>query len=118
MENMKAIPMSQSAGIDAPKVCIVITHYNYTAWIEKSIQSVFAQTHTNWELVIVDDCSKAEEQGTLRNIVARYADPRLSLIENTENMGQLAAFYLGIQNTKADFVGLLDPDDSFFPDYL
>ncbi|MBX3388249.1 MAG: glycosyltransferase [Phycisphaeraceae bacterium] len=91
---------------------IVIPAYNAERTIEQAVASVLAQSHEGLELVVVDDGST---DGTFER-VARVRDPRMRVIR-TQNRGVAAARNRGLSMVEGDFVGFLDADDAFEPDF-
>ena len=65
-------------------VSIVMPAYNVGDYIDESIRSVQAQTYTNWELLIVDDCSTDD---TVDKIKAFMGDTRIKVLQNERNSG-------------------------------
>lgn len=93
-------------------VSIIIPTYNRSYCICPAIDSVLTQTHTNVEVIVVDDGST---DGTEALIAERYgADPRVVYHQQT-NAGVSAARNAGIALARGEFIGLLDSDDSFMP---
>ena len=90
-------------------VSIITPAYNAAAYIAETIASVFAQTYTNWEMLIVNDCSK----DNTAEIVESYAkkDKRIKLINLKQNSGAAAARNTAIQNAKGRYIAFLDSDD-------
>ena len=88
-------------------VSIIIPTYNTEKYIEKCIQSVLEQTYTDYEIIIVDDCSTDNSM----DVVARFKDPRIKVIKNEINRGPSYSRNRGIQLSKGDFIALLDSDD-------
>ncbi len=101
-----------------PRVSVVIAHYNYASFIETALLSVAEQSMEEWEVVIVDDRSTDEDFHHLRQILAKLDDPRIKLIRNSENLGQIEAIFEGVAAAAGDFIALLDPDDIYEPAYL
>ena len=64
-------------------VSIIMPSYNTGLFIAESIRSVLAQTYTNWELIIVDDCSTDNTD----EIVASFQDKRIHYLKNDQNSG-------------------------------
>ncbi len=94
---------------------VIVTNYNYKAFVAEAIDSALAQTRAPNQVVVVDDGSKDGSQELLRE---RYgADPRVTLLM-CENGGQLVAFQRGLAVTDADVVCFLDADDCWEPDYV
>ena len=99
-------------------ITIIVTHYNYSNFVENALQSVLSQSHTNFECIIVDDCSTSHHIEKLRQIIATLTDPRMRLVELPENKGQTNAVFEGLKNSTGEFVSLLDPDDLYEPLFL
>lgn len=97
------------------RFAVVVTNYNYRAFVEEAVDSALAQTRPAAQIIVVDDGSTDGSPELLR---ARYAgDPRVTLLIG-ENGGQLAAFQRGVAAAEADVVCFLDADDYWAPDYL
>ena len=79
----------------------------------QAIDSVVAQTWTDWELVVVDDGSSDRTP----QLMGSLHDPRIRLIQQ-ENRGQSAAINRGVLESKGDFIKILDADDWLNPDHL
>ena len=92
-------------------VCsIVITSYNASRLIAKTIESALAQDYPNFEVIVVDDGSKDDSLA----VIGRYSD-RLTLISK-ENGGQASAFNRGFAQSRGSIVFFLDGDDTLLPD--
>ncbi|HET6939521.1 MAG TPA: glycosyltransferase, partial [Nocardioides sp.] len=102
----------------APLFSIVTPVYNTPLDVlEEMLQSVLDQTFTDWELILVDDCSKDERvRVRLREAVA--ADPRVRLIERSENGHIVGASNDGVDAARGEFIALLDHDDVLAPQAL
>ncbi len=96
-----------------PLVSIIIPAYNVAAYIRESIDSVLAQTISDWELIVVNDGSMDDTTAIVRN----YNDLRIMLIEQ-DNAGVSAARNAGIAKAKGEFVAVLDADDGWMPTNL
>lgn len=97
-----------------PLISVIIATYNREAFVAEAIDSVLAQTWTNFELLVVDDGSTDQTQAVL----ARYReDPRVTLIYQ-ENQKRAAAFNNALQYAKGEFVGILDSDNRWLPHRL
>lgn len=97
-------------------VTVIMPAYNCELYIETAIRSVINQTYTNWELIVIDDCST----DSTRDIVARLIeeDPRVTLIENSMNLGAAENRNKGVSLSKGDYVAFLDSDDIWYPEKL
>ena len=67
------------------RVSVVLTSYNYGQYLKDTIKSVVNQTFTDWEMVIIDDCSIDNSM----DIIMEFAnsDSRIKVIKNFENQG-------------------------------
>jgi glycosyltransferase involved in cell wall biosynthesis len=102
-----------------PLVSTVIVFFNEEKFLPEAIESVFAQTYDNWELLLVDDGST---DGSTE-IALRYAEQcreKVRYLEHDEhrNRGGSAARNLGNSNTKGKYIALLDADDVWLPHKL
>lgn len=93
-----------------PLVSILMPTYNDAEYIASAIDSVFAQTYRDWELLVVNDGSSDD---TDEKILPYLNDPRMRYHKQRQNSGQLNALYTGSQAVKGDFVTLLHSDDAF-----
>ncbi len=96
-----------------PKISVILPAYNSQDYIEKSIESVFAQTFTDFELIIVDDGST---DGT-SDIINSLSDDRIKIISQS-NQGPGAARNNALRVVSGEYVMFLDSDDWFCPDAL
>ncbi|WP_333693728.1 glycosyltransferase family 2 protein [Flavobacterium sp.] len=96
-----------------PYFSIIIPLYNKEKAIEKTLKSVFHQSFTDYEILVINDGStdKSEEK------VKRFSDERLRLI-SSENRGVSQARNLGINESKGKLIAFLDADDYWFPNHL
>jgi glycosyltransferase involved in cell wall biosynthesis len=101
-----------------PLCSVILTHRNYSSLVEESLLSLLDQTYENWECVIVDDFSSEDERGRLHAIIEASPDSRVRFIQNTEQLGQIGAFFAGFAETTGEFVSPLDPDDRLDSTYL
>lgn len=96
-----------------PLISIIVPVYNVQNYISNCIESILGQTHTELELILVDDGS-TDHSG---EILVEYAkkDSRIITIHQ-RNMGVAAARNNGVRKAKGDFVGFVDGDDSIESD--
>ncbi|MBI4395602.1 MAG: glycosyltransferase [Elusimicrobia bacterium] len=96
------------------RVAVVITCYNYGAYLPRAIESALGQTHEDLEIVVVNDGS-TDDTGMA---ASRYlVDPRVSVVA-LANGGQARAKNAGLRATKAEYVAFLDADDAWEPSKL
>lgn len=97
-----------------PPVSVVMPTYKRAGVIGRAIDSVLAQTHGDWELIIVDDgSSDATEE-----VVAGYDDQRIGFIGLHRNVGVSAARNRALSEVSNDVVAYLDSDNYWQADYL
>jgi len=95
-----------------PKVSVVIPVYNGERFLHESLQSVFAQTFQDFELICVDDGSTDHSADLLKQYGQRIR------IVRQENAGQSAARNAGVALAKGQYIGFLDQDDLWYPSKL
>lgn len=96
-----------------PKVTIVIPMFNASATIQRALDSVFAQTERDFEVLVVDDASS----DGCAALVDACADPRVRLIRQSHAFCS-AARNRGVREARADLVSFLDADDEYRPAFL
>jgi len=99
-------------------VSVIIPFYNRSKTIRRALESVIAQSYTDWECLVVDDGSSEEEKNNLIRIVEEIGDPRICLEHLTDNKGGGAARNCGIEMTSGQFIAFLDSDDEWLPQKL
>lgn len=82
--------------------------------IKNAIQSVLAQTISNWELIIIDDASTDDTE----KIVRQYKDSRIAYIRNSQNMGANYSRNCGCMLAKGQYLAFLDSDNVWRKDKL
>lgn len=106
------------------KFSVIIPLYNKAPYIHKALESVFAQTYTDYELIVVDDGSTDDSakiaQATISQVIANSQSPianRLSLLMQA-NQGVSAARNNGVAHAQGDYLAFLDADDWWESTYL
>ncbi|MEP6512760.1 MAG: glycosyltransferase family 2 protein [Parafilimonas sp.] len=98
-----------------PKVSVLIPTYNYAHFLDESIQSVLNQTFTDFELIIVDNCSTDHTA----EVVQKYLiDKRISYYKNSTNIGMIPNYNKCLEYAKAEYIKYLCGDDKFHPQLL
>lgn len=96
-------------------VSIIMPSYNTADYIGESISSVQAQTYGNWELIIVDDCSK---DNTDEAVSPYLSDERIIYLKNEKNSGAAMSRNRALRHAKGKWIAFLDSDDLWMPDKL
>ena len=97
-----------------PRFSVVIPLYNKENFIENTIQSLLNQTFSDFEVLVVNDCST----DTSEQLVARFDDPRINIIQHSVNKGLSASRNTGIKLANANYIAFLDADDLWKPSFL
>ncbi len=101
---------------DTALVSVIMPAFRTEVYLPQAIESVLAQTYSNWELLIMDDQSP---DGTWE-IAQRYAgkDARIRCIQNDHNLGVAQTRNRGIDLSRGDWIAFLDSDDIWHADKL
>lgn len=98
---------------DAPLVSVMMIAYNDVRWIKAAIDSVRAQTYTNWELIVQDDHSSDGTWELAEKL--SECDSRIRVYRNAQNMKTPNNRAEAVQNCKGKYVAHLDSNDMLFP---
>ena len=98
------------------KVSIIMPAYNAADKIETSVDSVLNQTYQNWELLIINDCSKDNTVEVVKKYIEK--DDRIILIDLIANLGVAKARNAGIKRANGKYIAFLDSDDYWTSDKL
>ncbi len=105
---------SPTANNAPPRVGVIVTSYNYGRYLGQALDSLVAQTWTDFEVLIIDDGSTDDTPEVAQ---AYLGDTRFRYLR-TDHVGQPAAKNLGIAATRAPLLGFLDADDRWHPTKL
>lgn len=96
-----------------PLVSICIPAYNNEDYISETLDSLLAQTYTNLEIIVVDDCSK---DGTI-SVLEQYAakDNRFTIYKNEQNLGMAGNWNKALSLTHGEYIRLMCADDLLVP---
>ena len=95
-------------------VSVIMPSYNTAEYIADSIRSVLSQTYTNWELIIVDDCSGDNTD----EVVKQFDDKCIRYLKNDRNAGAAVSRNRALREAKGKWIAFLDSDDLWTPDKL
>ncbi len=99
---------------DTPQVSIITPAYNIAGYISETLDSVFAQTFKNFEIIVANDGSPDTEE--FERVLEPYFDKIIYL--KHENIGAGAARNVAIENARGELIAFLDGDDVWFPEFL
>lgn len=98
------------------KVSIITPVYNAERFLVQTIESVQAQTHTNWELLLTDDCSTDNSNLICKSFAAQ--DSRIKYAKLDINSGPGVARNLSIESATGDVIAFIDADDLWDKNFL
>lgn len=99
-----------------PLVSVIMPAYNAEKYIEEAICSVLSQTYTNWELLILDDCSPDRTVEIAEKF--EKMDTRVRLLRNPKNIGVARTRNRGLDLARGEWIALLDSDDVWHSEKL
>ena len=103
------------ANKDLPLVSIIMPSYNHGRFIKKSIDSIIAQTYTNWELIIIDNNSS----DNTKDILEKYKDLNQIKVLFVNNNGLIGySRNRGIEVSKGEIIAFIDSDDIWYSNKL
>lgn len=98
------------------KVSIITPVYNASRFLEKTAVSVFNQTYTNWEWILVDDCSTDSSWEILKELLKK--DNRVKIFKNEKNLKSGKTRNFAIEKAQGRFIAFLDSDDLWHKEKL
>lgn len=90
-----------------PKVSFVVPCYKLAHYLGECVESILSQTFTDFEILIMDDCSPDNTGG----VAASFHDPRIRYVRNEPNLGHLRNYNKGIELSRGEYVWLISADD-------
>ena len=99
-----------------PLISVIIPAYNHEAYVEEALQSVFDQTYTNIELIVINDGSKDKTGERIQNFINNQQ--RRVIFINKPNEGVCKTINLGLSLATGAYVALLASDDCWLPERL
>ncbi|MFM9826348.1 glycosyltransferase family 2 protein [Flavobacterium sp.] len=97
-----------------PFFSVIIPLYNKENYVENTIKSIVSQTFTDYEVLIINDCSTDASVAK----VTPFVSEKIRLIHHDNNKGLSATRNTGIKNAKSEYVAFLDADDLWKPTFL
>lgn len=97
-----------------PQVSIIIPTYNRSTFLRRAITSILNQTFSDFELIIVDDCSIDDTE----QVVADMNDGRIRYMKLESNIGAPRARNIGIKSARSRYIAFLDSDDEYLNNKL
>ena len=97
-----------------PFFSVIIPLYNKEKFVENAVNSILQQTFSDFEIIIVEDCSIDKSL----EVVSKIQSEKIKIIYHDKNKGLSAARNTGIKNSNAKYITFLDADDNWKPNYL
>ena len=94
----------------SPIISVIMATYNDAKYISKTVESILNQSFTDFEFIIINDCSK----DNTFEVLSRYNDKRIKIINNKKNLGLYKSLNIGFNNSSGDFIARIDADDIAF----
>ena len=98
---------------DTPLISVVMSCYNRQNYVAQAIESILNQTYTNFEFIIIDDCSTDNTYKIIKKYVKR--DKRIIALRNKVNKGIVYALNRGLKLAKGKYIARMDDDDISLP---
>ena len=102
--------------METPLVSIITPTYNSEKFISATILSLLSQTYTNWEMIVVDDCSTDTTEEIIQKFIKE--DSRISFYQLQKNSGPGIARNQAVDLAKGRYIAFLDSDDLWKPEKL
>jgi len=97
-----------------PLVTVLMAMYNGGEYLKQTIRSVLDQTYGDFEFLIINDCSTDNSL----EIIESFRDDRITVYNNTQNLGQTPSLNVGLKLAKGDYFARMDGDDIALPQWL
>jgi glycosyltransferase involved in cell wall biosynthesis len=98
----------------APKISVCLPTYNRAHYLRETIASMLAQTETDFELIVADNCST----DSTAQVVAEFQDPRIRYVRNDENIGHYRNMDRALALARGAYVSIVHDDDVYAPEFL
>lgn len=96
------------------KVTVLMPTFNVSQYVKDAVESVLGQTYSDFELLVIDDCSSDNTIDIVRGI----KDPRIRIERNERNLGLADNLNRGLSLIKTEYVARMDGDDIALPHWL
>lgn len=97
------------------QISVIMAVYNCGELVRTSIESILAQTYTNWKMIICNDCSTDNTVGIINEYAEKYPDKFL-IIHNNKNLRLAASLNHCLEYSDGEFCARMDGDDYVAPD--
>jgi glycosyltransferase involved in cell wall biosynthesis len=101
--------LNMEANLKKPKVSVITVTFNREAFIREAINSVLAQSFTDWELLVIDDASTDNTKSIVDEYISK--DSRIKYFRNEQNLGIAKTRNRGLELAEGEYIAPLDSDD-------
>nr|CAA6814706.1 MAG: Glycosyltransferase involved in cell wall bisynthesis [uncultured Thiotrichaceae bacterium] len=101
-----------------PKVSVIVPSYNHAKWIGQALESVFVQSLSEWELIIIDDASTDQTWQEICKVTDSHPNGNITKIKHSDNQGAPASINEGLSMATGEYVAILNSDDAWSADRL
>ena len=92
------------------KTSIIVPTFNSQDFIKRALLSIFSQSNSSWELILIDDCSTDNTLMEVKSVISETTNP-FTIIKNAKNLGADVTRNIGIEHAKGEYIAFLDSDD-------
>jgi len=104
--------------VEEPLVSVIMSVFNSAETLREAVESIYAQTYANWELIVCDDASTDNTLTLLHQLASEGPAGRVVIISNSENMRLAYSLNRCLDKASGDLVARMDGDDISEPDRL
>lgn len=101
---------------NSPLISVIMPAYDAEKTLAQAVQSVISQTYCNWELLIIDDCSKDNTYALMQKLQRNSS--KIKILKNNQNSGVSESRNKGVQVASGSWIAFLDSDDIWAPNKL
>lgn len=99
------------SGQDLPKVSVIVPNYNHAMYLRRRLESIYHQTYTNIEVLLLDDCSTDESRDVLTEFANHYPEITTLLFNPKNSGGVFHQWAKGIKAATGDLIWIAESDD-------
>lgn len=99
-----------------PLISIIIPSFNHRLYVSETIKSVLAQSYSNWEIILIDDCSRDDTFEIAKSLLEQNS--RATLFKKNSNKGLVDSLNLGIAKARGQYIAFLASDDAWEKTFL
>jgi glycosyltransferase involved in cell wall biosynthesis len=102
----------------APKVSVIVPNFNHASYLRERLESIYSQTYTNFDVILLDDCSEDESREILAEYAERHKEITTVIFNETNSGGVFNQWRKGLSLAKGDLIWIAESDDHCDPTHL